>query len=283
MERYGIIFPKHPILRRLIKFYWWAKADTSINISQPLLPTLSNDIILNFGTPLHYNTGSSIITPDRIHFSGIRNTPIILQHKGVQDIIGISFYPAGIYSLLQIPLSDFKFQHGFSLPDILRRKAALFDEVYETNSTAERVDKIEEILLKLIDPEPIYESNIIKIVDTIYDTPFYDTKLYNFCDKMGISRKTLERLFSKMIGVSPKMFFNHMRFQEIYLRLKFSDYDSLTNLAYDYSYFDQAHLNKDFKKFAGITPSQLEEGEQIYVQIPDTQRDSMKMFDFMKK
>ena len=39
--------------------------------------------------------------------------------------------------------------------------------------------------------------------------------------------------------------------------------DSITKIAYESDYFDQAHFNKDFKEFTGISPTAFLNNEQM--------------------
>jgi len=69
---------------------------------------------------------------------------------------------------------------------------------------------------------------------------------------VGFQNKTIQYV----IGTSPKTFARTLRFQEAQRRLMFEPDADLTGLAYECGYFDQAHFIKDFKAFAGRTPSE---------------------------
>jgi len=79
------------------------------------------------------------------------------------------------------------------------------------------------------------------------------TELADYCH---VSVRQLERGFQQVIGTSPKVFARVVRFQEAQRRLMFDPETDLTRLAYDCEYFDQAHFSKDFKAFAGKTPTE---------------------------
>jgi len=70
----------------------------------------------------------------------------------------------------------------------------------------------------------------------------------------NISSRYLSRLFLQYTGVTPKLYDKIHRFQQS-LRLITENRYSLTSIAYDCGYFDQSHFIRDFKHFAGITPS----------------------------
>jgi methylphosphotriester-DNA--protein-cysteine methyltransferase len=60
-------------------------------------------------------------------------------------------------------------------------------------------------------------------------------------------------VFRNSIGISPKHYALLKKFHSAVSRLKTSS--SLTELALDLNYYDQAHFIKDFKSFAGVCPT----------------------------
>lgn len=72
---------------------------------------------------------------------------------------------------------------------------------------------------------------------------------------MNMSKRNFERRFAEQIGTSPKLFCCITRFNHAFdLKLK-NPKSSWTSIAYECGYFDQVHLDKDFKRFAGNVPS----------------------------
>jgi AraC-like DNA-binding protein len=84
-----------------------------------------------------------------------------------------------------------------------------------------------------------------------------DTGLENItaiARRYNISTRYLCKLFLQYTGVTPKLYNKINRFQHS-LRLIAENQFSLTSIAYDCGYFDQSHFIRDFKHFAGLTPS----------------------------
>ena len=71
------------------------------------------------------------------------------------------------------------------------------------------------------------------------------------------NRRQLTRKYSSTIGVSPKQLSKIIRIQNTLKTLLTKDVTSLTELAYENEYFDQAHFIKDFKEFTGLTPKEF--------------------------
>ena len=77
----------------------------------------------------------------------------------------------------------------------------------------------------------------------------------HFAYDANMSERNFERLFAEQVGISPKLFCCITRFNHA-LDLKLKNLKSnWASIAYECGYFDQAHLVKDFKRFAGNVPS----------------------------
>ncbi|MFW6043542.1 MAG: helix-turn-helix domain-containing protein [Marinilabiliaceae bacterium] len=72
-----------------------------------------------------------------------------------------------------------------------------------------------------------------------------------------LSRKQLERLFSGRIGTSPRQFMNIVRFQNaIGYKARYPECN-FTSLAFHCGFYDQPHMNHEFKKMSGLTPREF--------------------------
>src|SRR3954454_11340216 len=73
----------------------------------------------------------------------------------------------------------------------------------------------------------------------------------------GWSRRHLLARFREHTGLPPKVFARILRFQRAAALLAAPAGPSLCEIALDCGYYDQAHLNRDFRAFAGRTPIDL--------------------------
>lgn len=74
-------------------------------------------------------------------------------------------------------------------------------------------------------------------------------------DKLGISRRTLERKFAAEVGTTPKHLARILRWNRIMTNL--GDYADLATAALAHGYFDQAHFIHDTQRFGGESPAHL--------------------------
>lgn len=74
----------------------------------------------------------------------------------------------------------------------------------------------------------------------------------------NISNRYLQKIFIEKVGFSPKFFMRIVRFQQVLHYLSDRQFSSLTSVAYQADYYDQAHFIRDFKDFTGFTPSRFQ-------------------------
>jgi AraC-like DNA-binding protein len=73
---------------------------------------------------------------------------------------------------------------------------------------------------------------------------------------LGVSTRYLHRLFRREVGLPVKAFARVLRFQRALDRLVAARGRDLAALAADCGYYDQAHLNRDFRDLAGLPPTE---------------------------
>lgn len=63
-----------------------------------------------------------------------------------------------------------------------------------------------------------------------------------------------QRIFHEYIGLNPKEFMRVVRFHKALFILQNDPSMNFTRLTYECGYYDQSHLIREFKQFAGYTP-----------------------------
>jgi AraC-like DNA-binding protein len=73
-------------------------------------------------------------------------------------------------------------------------------------------------------------------------------------DALGWSRRRLERVFARHVGLRPKLFARIVRINAVLAGLDAEERAAAVDLALEAGYFDQAHLLRDFRALVGRTP-----------------------------
>ncbi|MEM7345008.1 MAG: AraC family transcriptional regulator [Chloroflexota bacterium] len=85
----------------------------------------------------------------------------------------------------------------------------------------------------------------------IADQAWGNISIKSLAAQVGISKRHLERLFLRHIGVSPKTFCTNLRMQRVLDKLNNPQFISLAQLALECGYSDQSHLSNEFRRAMG--------------------------------
>lgn len=76
----------------------------------------------------------------------------------------------------------------------------------------------------------------------------------DMASRFGMSVRTLQRLFERYVGVSPKWVLQRFRLHEAAERIRQEGIQDWAELSLALGYYDQAHFTKDFKAVVGEPP-----------------------------
>lgn len=79
-------------------------------------------------------------------------------------------------------------------------------------------------------------------------------RIHELADTLHYSERHLSRIFLEHMGISPKSFSRIVRFQSAMNAILDSPDISLCRCLFEFGYSDQAHFQREFKQFTGITP-----------------------------
>ncbi len=99
-----------------------------------------------------------------------------------------------------------------------------------------------------------YNSNrISRVVDFILSKNG-NVKIDDLATFACLSRRQFRRVFTKTIGIGPKKFSKIIRIENALKDLLSLESFSVSDLAYQYGYYDQSHFTKDFTQVVGLSP-----------------------------
>ncbi len=119
-----------------------------------------------------------------------------------------------------------------------------------------RVALIETFLRKR---RPVPDENVTRLSEMVYAVASERgiLKVEDLVQRYGVNKRTLQRLFAKYVGVSPKWVIQRYRLHEAAERLAADREVGQAALALSLGYTDQAHFVRDFKTTVGTSPGRL--------------------------
>ena len=144
------------------------------------------------------------------------------------------------------------FRQSLSLDNfILRSELVILEEqLDEAKSDIERINVVERFLLsRLKQHKP--DALVLAAVALIFEK-HGNIRMSEVAEKLHTSQSPFEKRFRRVVGATPKKFASIIRLK--YTLQQFQAQTSLTSLAYESGFYDQAHFIKEFKTFTGETP-----------------------------
>ena len=171
--------------------------------------------------------------------------------------VRVDFAPGGLYRILGIPM--FKMLDcGYDAVEIFGSEMnSLSGRLQETPSLEECKNLIEKFLL----------SRLAKCRGTLpFDSAMLALLKHDGAISIAhtaslacLSLKQFERTCKERIGMNPKMYARILKFSKAYRLQETLPQLSWIEIAYRAGYYDQMHMIRDFKTFAGVNPSVIEQ------------------------
>lgn len=165
-------------------------------------------------------------------------------------IFGVYLYPYALSTLFDIPAIEFTNELPNLLSILKKSDTDIEERMFIAPDNNERFSIIttflENRLKKLKRPEIAYAVKaILKAKGQVNIT-----ELSSQC---FLSVRQFERNFKEHTGFSPKAFARITRFNSVIGQTQ-NTINSLTEIAYNFGYYDQSHFIQDFKTFSGYNP-----------------------------
>lgn len=189
---------------------------------------------------------------------GQQTAPVALDIKiPFYRAFGITFNPWGAAPFFGSSLDKYKNKaipiHELFAPDqekVLR----------ECKDFAERVDKASAFLSGLLTTKKI-DIRLVNSVKKMMDNFF--TPLSEITSDSSTSLRNLEIVARKQFGISLTRFRRIFRLHKTIRAIKASPQKTLTEIALEMGYFDQAHMNRDFSALTGFTPASVVKASRL--------------------
>ncbi len=201
-------------------------------------------------------------TADRDFFTdfavvtGQVTSPVYGQLVGNVRSVMVFFKPLGIHQLFGLDMA--KLTNTFmKLEDLIG-----IEEKQDLMSSLGKETKVEDVAAKLDafflrqTPSNNDTDKIQPVLDYIHAQKG-DVSISELLEIGHYHRKTLERHFHKMIGLSPKVYAQIYQFKCLIMLLQASPGITWAQLADQAGYYDQSHMSRYFKEYLKVSPNSI--------------------------
>lgn len=187
--------------------------------------------------------------------AGLEDGPGGYAHPGGQLGIQIDLTPLGAYRLFGLPMHDLA-NSAVDLADVLGPAAGrLIERLRETPGWADRFDLLDALLLARLETGPRPAPEVTEAW-RLLTAGAGRIAVADVAAAVGWSNKHLISRFKEQVGLPPKAVARILRFQRAMAMLQHG-VPGFVDIALACGYYDQAHLNREFRALAGATPTQL--------------------------
>ena len=240
--------PPHPALRHDIRTLtgWHERTDGPLRRNE--LPGGRIVLVVSFGPRMDVD-GRTFTS----FAAGLHDAPALTEHDGFGYGIQSYMTPLGARRFFGMPMSEITGQ-TVELEDLIGPVAGeLAERLAEAPDWATRIDLFERAIAERVLAAPPVASELEWAWERLLESDGA-APIGELAAELGWSRRHLAVRFRDELGMPPKALARLLRFERAVKRLRAGD--ELADLALDAGYYDQAHFNRDFRAFAGTTPTE---------------------------
>jgi AraC-like DNA-binding protein len=245
-------YPPAPDLAALVERHWlvsWS-LPPGREASVTLLPHPCVNVVLDRG---------------RIGVHGVGRDRFTYVFRGEGRVFGVKFRPGAFLPFLGRPLSSIT-DSMLSAEQLWGAAAAELATRMTAACGVDELVALGEAFLRerwpAPDPQVGFVGDIVAAL--LHDRTI--SRVDDVTERFGITPRTLQRLFQRYVGVSPKWVLRRYRLHEAAAVLAREQHRPWAEVAADLGYFDQSHFIRDFTAAIGITPVAYAQACRLQVQ-----------------
>lgn len=245
-------------LNSLVNYYYCISTEGLSHLSTFINHPQGNiDWLFILSGTLHYESGD-------VRCSAKEKPIVIGQQKEYFRVdiepetfmIGVAFHSTSIYHLISLNTSTIT-NNCVNLNELLESSDSLNETFYEKANTFEKIRLLDSSLQRIFATNNHHTIvNWQRVEEFILEKRGLITA-NELASELSISERNLRRKFNKVFGLSPKSYLKMVRFNGLIHQLGSKDIDDWQDLLFQFQYYDQSHLIKDFKKYTNLTPKQF--------------------------
>lgn len=230
------------------------------------LPSRHLTFIISLGPPVEVLTdAASPSTSFAAVLSGFHAGPALIRHNGEHYGIALELAPAGARRLFGLPAGALA-STIVEPEDVVGASGRhLQDRLAAANSWKQRFEILDYTLTAWARESNDIRPQLVAAWDLLIQTSGA-CSVDELAAEVGWSRRHLSQKFQIEFGLAPKTAARMLRFDHARQLLASDRRPSLADAAHAAAYFDQAHFTRDFREFAGCSPTRWLAEEFPFVQ-----------------
>jgi AraC-like DNA-binding protein len=235
-----------PDLAPWIQCHWTVQATAAPPLPNRVLPDGCADVIVDLARGVY----AFAVGPMR--------TAAVVDVAGRVDLLGVRFRPGAAALMLDAPLGEMCDLH-VPLDALWGRVAAELGDALAAAPARDRVRHVERVLrARLSVARPGRDGgDVVAHAVALFRRARGGVGVQAVASALGVHERRLERAFAHHVGLSPKFLARVERFRHAVALIDHAAPRPWSAIAYEAGYADQAHLVREFRALAGLTPTAL--------------------------
>ncbi len=256
----AVFRPADPRLRgHVVSAYQGWTSWTKGTFRMKEVPIAEIPLILNLGPPWGIVDPADERRPPESRDSfvaGLHDTYAVVESGPESACLEVRLSPLAAHRILGAPM-DALANRAVELEDALGPAASLLTrQLRDTSSWEARFELLDRFLARrLLDARPL-SADVVRAWQRLQETAGR-VEIGALAGELGCSRRHLALQFRRQIGLPPKTIARILRFNRALRLLRREPEQRWAEIAHDCGYYDQAHFNRDFREFAGATPTEF--------------------------
>jgi AraC-like DNA-binding protein len=256
-----LLAPPPPDLVGVVEAFWISRGRIAM-LYEKIIPQDNVELMFNlckpFGVP---NRGPADRSFRRAWIAGMQQEWLLVtpqyERTEASYLLSARMPPLGAYRVLDLPLGEIAH-------DVIELDGALGAEV---NRVHERIGNAADAGLQFAILCEFVRGRLARSATRLHadarmavgdlTKSYGGSRIEDVCRSLGVSRKHLGSLFRAHVGLTPKAYARVLRFRRAVDFVQKGKRLDWTRVAMACGYYDQAHFNREFREFAGMSPGEF--------------------------
>jgi AraC-like DNA-binding protein len=242
-----------------VECFWWSQRDDPQMSCEHMLPSGGVQLLFALHDAQIVCMPSSSYAEPMVWSRGLVRGPqwnyFVSGPKPRGAVAGVSFRPGAAGALLGVPITELTDRHV--TVDALwgARGLALRERLLAAGEPQSVFRMLEQDLTTRLE-RPLLINPAVAHALASHSIGWVPSRIAEIQRESGYSPRHFIALFRAAVGLTPKHYYRVKRFTAVLRHLASGEAAHLADLAASVGYSDQAHMTREFREFAGITPRQ---------------------------
>ncbi len=250
------IVPKPPLAEFIERFWYSSEAPSHQKVQ--IVPSGTMELVFNLDEDElgNYDTEQpgSCKSFSGAFFSGAYARPVFVDTR--EHVMGVHFKPGGAFRFLGVPASELADIHVDLEALWGNSTQVLREQLCAAANPAKCFCVLERALVARL-KNALEEHRAVRAALNIFGRDAGEARTRDLAEHLGLSQRHFIKVFSKQVGLTPKLFGRVQRCQRAADLTRSSSTPDWADIAAACGYFDQSHLIHDFQTLSSLSPTEF--------------------------